>query len=126
MPYLSAAVCTAASDVNTQLAKPSSQYCLCIHSLQQPDLMLSAQADKPKSDDAKAAKANKAPVASSTSTSAAASASNGPTKSAAEPAELSSSAAQTLPPVEPSAAVADGTKPKDAAKKVSASSKQHL
>lgn len=90
--------------------------------------MLSLQADKPKTDDAKAAKVKvqQAPAASSASTSTAAPIGNGLNKSATEPAASSSGGTQTLPPVEPSAAVADGSKPKDAAKKVSASPEQCL
>lgn len=91
---------------------------------QQTGLTLSVQAEKPKADDVQAAKAKQVPAASSASTSTAAPISNGLNKSAAEPPASSSSGAQTLPPVEPSAAVADGSKPKDAAKKVSASPEQ--
>ena len=91
--------------------------------LQQPghacsSLLISpAQAEKPKAEDVKAAKASKAPAASSSSSATAAPASSGPSAAASAPAAASDSATQ--PPAKATAA-ADGAAPKEAAKKVGA------
>lgn len=77
------------------------------------------QAEKPKAEDVKAAKASKAPAASSSSSATAAPASSGPSAAASEPAAASDSATQSQPPAK-AAAAADGAAPKKAAKKVGA------